>query len=123
MAAGFRPGDVVTLIYGDGLHLGALTVERHEAGAVCGRFEPGPDYGAVAAIFSEWDECVSVQAFPALDEIGERIASLGIRASTANVDEAPIYDVQIYDGGGASFRERPLPHQQKRRASSSDPTV
>lgn len=87
-----------------GRAIGRFEVEERDGNRLSGTFHPGPDFPAVAGPVYEFADLVEDQVLSLVDQAQEAIAGLGLR-----MNGTPVWDVQIYRDGAASFRLPPTP--------------
>lgn len=90
----------------NGRNLGQLQLESMTEKVCCGTFVEGPDFDSVRELFRELDDVVNNQLLANVDQVTDRIASLHPKLFLSGTS-IPIYDLQIYNDGGVSFRMQP----------------
>lgn len=86
--------------------LGEFVIREVRSGVWCGDFTPAPGYSQVRDLFMEWTQLVNDQCFSLLDEVDDKMTTIGIVA-VRNGELLPITDLQLHDEGRSvkgSFR-------------------
>jgi hypothetical protein len=95
-ASPVRVGNCYLLLDKDNEKLGEILVTERKKSWFFGRFSELPAFKILKALFEEHRELVNQQAFSLVEEVEEKIASLGLYLSTANAESVqPILNVQI----------------------------
>ena len=97
----FCAGDTVSLTDASGRDIGSVRVQEVSPLWVSGDFAPGSQFGAVEAMFAEFERLVNDNLIDFLDPVMGAMAELGIRLPNGNV----LRDVQICPAArGANWR-------------------
>jgi hypothetical protein len=99
MTMTLKPNQELSLLDGQGRHLGIVRVERIQGDVVFGLFKPGSAYAQVESLFTEYVAAANEQLLGIVGELDQELAKLNLHLGSAVPGTLPaIHDVQIGDG-------------------------